>query len=36
MSLTVRILVALILGLAGGIALAEGGQGWDVPLLSVA
>ena len=36
MSLTVRILVALILGLAGGIALAEGGQGWDVPLLSLA
>ena len=36
MSLTVRILVALILGLAGGIALAEWGQGWDVPLLSIA
>ena len=36
MSLTVRILVALVLGLAGGIALAEWGQGWDVPLLSVA
>lgn len=36
MSLTVRILVALILGLAGGISLAEGGQGWDVPLLAVA
>ena len=36
MSLTVRILMALMLGLASGIALAEGGQGWDVPLLSVA
>lgn len=36
MSLTVRILVALVLGLAGGIALAEWGQGWDVPLLSIA
>ena len=36
MSLTVRILVALILGLAGGIALAEWGQGWDAPLLALA
>ncbi|EXS68375.1 dicarboxylate/amino acid:cation symporter [Sphingobium sp. Ant17] len=36
MSLTVRILVALILGLVGGIALAEWGEGWDAPLLALA
>lgn len=36
MSLTVRILMALVLGLASGIALAEWGKGWDAPLLSLA
>lgn len=36
MSLTVRILVALVLGLACGIGLAEWGKGWDADVIAVA
>lgn len=36
MSLTVRILIALVLGLTCGIGLAEWGKGWDADVIAVA
>lgn len=36
MSLTVRILIALVLGLACGIALAEGGGAWGDDIVALA